>query len=148
MIAAKQLAKAKARANRDKHEAPFERQISALGLPPCCREYRFAAISVGWDCSLGAKNKGEKLRSRLDKAGLKDWRFDFAWPDYLVALEIEGAAGLGRHTRPKGFTDDCRKYNAATLLGWQVYRVVGSMVHSLDAINLVSRALDLARQTP
>jgi hypothetical protein len=145
MTAAQQIAKAKAKANREKHEKPFEFQISALGLPPCCREYQFAAISVGWNCSPGAKNDGMLLRSRLAKAGLKDWRFDFAWPDLLVALEIEGSLRRGRHTSPKGFTEDCRKYNAATLLGWRVYRVTGDMVHSGDAINLVARALELAR---
>jgi hypothetical protein len=148
MTTAQQLAKAKARANRDKHEKPFALQISALGLPPCYREYRFAAISVGWSCSPGTKNSGVPLRSRLAEAGLQDWRFDFAWPEFLVALEIKGAPGRGRHTRPKGFADDCRKYNAATLLGWQVYRVTGPMVKSLYAVNLVSRALEIAQTTP
>jgi len=144
LIAANQIAKAKARANREKHEKPFEHQIAALGLPPYCREYRFAAISVGWNCSPGAKNKGVPLRKRLDKFGLKDWRFDFAWPDCLVALEIEGAPGRGRHTMPKGFAEDCRKYNAATLLGWRVYRVTGDMVRTWDAINVAARALESA----
>lgn len=141
MTAAQKIAIAKARANREKHEKPFERQIAALGLPACQREYRFAAISVGWGCEPGAQNKGVPLRRRLIDAGLRDWRFDFAWPDSLVALEIEGAPGRGRHTTAKGYADDCRKYNAATLLGWRVYRVVGAMVRSGEAIDLVARGL-------
>jgi hypothetical protein len=142
MTTAQQIAIAMARANREKHERPFELQISALGLPPFCREYRFAAVSVGWDCAPGAQNKGMPLRRRLIEAKLQDWRFDFAWPDHLVALEIEGAPGQGRHTTAKGFTEDCRKYNAATLLGWRIYRVTGGMVHSGDAIDLIVRALN------
>ena len=54
----------------------------------------------------------------------RQWRLDFAWPDRKVAIEIEGGVwSRGRHVRPKGFIDDCEKYNAATLNGWRVYRV-------------------------
>jgi len=45
---------------------------------------------------------------------------------------------------PKGFAEDCRKYNAATLLGWRVYRVTGDMVRTWDAINVAARALESA----
>lgn len=52
------------------------------------------------------------------------WRFDFLWPLKRVALEIEGGVFMrGRHVRPKGFIDDCEKYNAATLAGYRVYRI-------------------------
>jgi very-short-patch-repair endonuclease len=51
------------------------------------------------------------------------WRFDFAWPDAMVAVEVEGGVWTGgRHTRGAGFQADCRKYNAAVLLGWRVLR--------------------------
>jgi hypothetical protein len=51
------------------------------------------------------------------------WRFDYAWPGELVALEVEGAVWVkGRHTRGSGFIADLEKYNAATALGWRVVR--------------------------
>lgn len=51
------------------------------------------------------------------------WRFDFAWPDRMLAVEIDGGAfSGGRHTRGTGFVEDCRKLNAATLMGWRVLR--------------------------
>lgn len=51
------------------------------------------------------------------------WRFDFAWPDRQIAVEIEGGVFIhGGHSRGVDFTGDCDKYGAATLLGWQVYR--------------------------
>jgi very-short-patch-repair endonuclease len=53
----------------------------------------------------------------------RKWAFDFAWPEYKVAIEIEGGTWInGRHNRGKGFEMDCEKYNAATLLGWRVFR--------------------------
>ena len=56
----------------------------------------------------------------------RKWRFDYAWPDALLAVEIEG--GLykgGRHQTLNGFVDDAEKYEAALLQGWSVYRVPG-----------------------
>ncbi len=51
------------------------------------------------------------------------WRFDFAWPTDLVACEMEGGVyAQGRHVRPQGFINDLEKYNAATELGWKVFR--------------------------
>lgn len=53
------------------------------------------------------------------------WRFDLAWPDHLVAAEIEGGVWVrGRHNRGSGFICDCEKYNAAAELGWLVIRIV------------------------
>jgi len=50
-------------------------------------------------------------------------RLDFAWPKLKLAVEIEGGMYVrGRHQRARGYTNDCRKYNAAVLLGWRVLR--------------------------
>ena len=53
----------------------------------------------------------------------RKWAFDFAWPDQMLAVEIEGGTGSGgRHVRFHGFRNDCDKYNRATQLGWRVIR--------------------------
>jgi very-short-patch-repair endonuclease len=55
----------------------------------------------------------------------RKWRFDFAWPPKRVAVEVEGGVfSHGRHNRPAGFIADAEKYNAASLAGWLVLRVV------------------------
>lgn len=62
------------------------------------------------------------------------WRFDFAWPEQMVALEVEGGIWKGKyggHTSGKGFTKDCDKYNTATAMGWRVFRITN--VHVKDA---------------
>lgn len=49
------------------------------------------------------------------------WRFDYAWPDKKIALEIHGATYKGgRHVTGKGFASDREKMNEAQLLGWIV----------------------------
>ncbi len=79
----------------------------------------------------------ERLAILIDRAGIpkperelvfarpRRWRFDFAWPDLLLAVEVEGISpGFGsRHQRIGGFLKDCEKYEAAVLGGWMVYRV-------------------------
>lgn len=72
------------------------------------------------------------------------WRFDWAWPDARIALEIEGGAWTqGRHTRGSGFLADMEKYNAAGLAGWRVFRVTPQQFDSGEAGRLVRLALAL-----
>ena len=47
------------------------------------------------------------------------WRFDFAWPDIKLAVEIDGR---GRHQTVVGCRSDCEKANEAIRLGWRVLR--------------------------
>lgn len=52
----------------------------------------------------------------------RKWRFDFAWLDVKLAVELQG--GLyhprGRHSRGKGQEGDYEKLNEAQRLGWVV----------------------------
>ena len=77
------------------------------------------------------------------------WRFDYAWPDYKIALEVEGGAWThGRHTRGSGFVNDMEKYNTAILAGWIVLRVTPDqlLTHGPD---LVKQALTMTgRRVP
>ena len=46
-----------------------------------------------------------------------------------IAFEVEGGVySGGRHTRGAGFTADCKKYNAAAMLGWYVIRITPEMI--------------------
>ena len=71
------------------------------------------------------------------------WRFDFAWPELALALEVEGGIWIqGRHTRPTGFAKDLEKYNTATLLGWRLLRVTPEMVQDGSAVTFVKKAIE------
>lgn len=70
------------------------------------------------------------------------WRFDVAYPDLLVAIEVDGGTWhYGRHNRPAGYQRDCEKLNEALVLGWRVLRVTSVHVHSGEALGWVERAL-------
>lgn len=72
----------------------------------------------------------------------RKWRADFAWPEAMVILEVEGATWTqGRHTRPKGYADDCEKYSRASLMGYTVLRATGEHIRSGAALEWLSEAL-------
>ena len=74
---------------------------------------------------------------------VRKWRFDFCWPERMLAVEAEGGTWTrGRHTRGKGFEQDCEKYNEAALLGWHVLRLTSGMIDSEQALKIIVRALD------
>jgi len=83
---------------------------------------------------LGKKPETEYQFLSKDRANAlcvepRRWRFDFAWPDWKLAVEIEGGVfAHGRHTRGKGYEADCEKYNAAAVLGWTVLRYTPDML--------------------
>ena len=70
----------------------------------------------------------------------RQWRCDFAWPDLLVAVEVEGGIWSGgRHIRPAGFEADAEKYNAMAIAGWAVLRVTPGHIKSGQALQWITR---------
>jgi very-short-patch-repair endonuclease len=54
---------------------------------------------------------------------IRKWRFDFAIPSKMIAIEYEGLNSLkSGHTTLSGYTKDTEKYNEAQALGWKVIR--------------------------
>lgn len=72
------------------------------------------------------------------------WRFDYAFPEQRIALEVEGGVWTrGRHTRGSGFLKDVEKYNEAALLGWTVLRTTPDKLYSSETIEMLKRAIKL-----
>lgn len=108
--------------------------IRAHKLPEPEREYRFGAMAAG--------GPGKGLRARLVQAGLKDWRFDFAWPDLMLAVEVEGGGWVGgRHNRGEGFLADLKKYQEAQRLGWTIYRTAGELIKNGEAVRTIKELI-------
>jgi len=67
-------------------------------------------------------------------------RFDLAWPERMLALEIDGGVwirGGGRHNRGAGFLRDQEKFNLATQLGWRVLRCTPDDIRQGKALQLL-----------
>jgi hypothetical protein len=109
-------------------------ECEALGLPVPVREYKFAAPD-------------------------RQWRFDLAWPELKLAIEIEGLIFPqrprwneaptghqldGRHVSVVGYLNDLEKLNDAWSRGWAVARVVHAHVANGDALALIRRRLAAA----
>jgi very-short-patch-repair endonuclease len=93
-------------------EEILELHIKVSGLPMPAREFRFHP----------------KRR----------WRFDFAWPLYKVAVEVDGGIySRGRHVRGSGFERDAEKGNEAVLAGWRVLHFTPHQVRSGTAIKTI-----------
>ena len=130
-----------------KGEELFRFHCKAVGLPAPVSEYQF-----------GEGRHAKRL-----------WRFDFAWPDSKIAVEIEGGtrsnpvkcnrcgnlvrkrtkAGRwyqvvegGRHNRAGGFEADAEKYNAAGEIGWRVFRFTTNQVKSGIAVDVIEQVFN------
>lgn len=95
---------------------PLDRQCQLIGLPSPTLELRFAPP--------------------------RRWRFDLAWEAERFACEIEGGvfmAGGSRHSRGRGFENDCEKYAEALIRGWRILRVTTDMVRDGRALGYIER---------
>jgi hypothetical protein len=91
-----------------------------LGLPEPVREYEFAQT--------------------------RKWRFDLAWPGSMVAAEVDGGVWTGgRHTRGKGYEEDCEKLSVAAAMGWRVICCTPGQVEDGRAGAWVKAALEYER---
>lgn len=72
------------------------------------------------------------------------WRFDLAWEDQRVAVEVDGGVylpGGSRHTRGAGYERDCEKLNEAATLGYRVLRVTPRHIREGKALAWIEQLL-------
>lgn len=137
------FAHVKPRAGGKRDRVSFEDVLERAAMPAWETEYRFDAV--------------------------RRWRFDFAWPAFRIAMEIEGGSfgrlividrgwrrgpgGLvhaiapgtririgGRHQSGPGFERDLEKYNRAILGGWLLLRATPTQVRDGHALAILREA--------
>lgn len=81
------------------------------------------------------------------------WRFDYAWPDMKIALEVEGGvfghkkndgteSKKGAHSSITGILRDIEKYNAATSKGWRILRCLPDRLCTMNTVNLLKTTIE------
>lgn len=69
------------------------------------------------------------------------FRFDLAWPDVWLAVEVDGGGFVGgRHGNGRGIESDAEKVSLATALGWRVMRVTPTQVKDGRASEWIAAA--------
>lgn len=94
------------------------------------------------------------LANRLERAGLpmgvaqhrfvpgRQYRFDRAWPEQMVAVEVQGGIWSDDgHGRKSMAARDAIKLSIAAALGWRVLPVTRDMIESGQAVELIRQAL-------
>ncbi len=72
------------------------------------------------------------------------WRFDFAWPEVKVVVDVQGGIwNRGGHVRGRGYLNDCEKLNTAILLGYKVLYVCSIHIENGMAIKWIKNALNI-----
>ena len=73
----------------------------------------------------------------------RKWRFDFAWPEQRVALEVQGGIHMAKsgHNTASGITRDCEKANEAVVLGWKVLSVTADQIRDGSAVDWLRRLM-------
>lgn len=90
--------------------------------------------------TLGMQLKALKIafKSEFRFHPTRKWRADFHIEGTKLLVEVEGGIWSGgRHTRGKGYLGDMDKYNAATAMGYQVFRFSTEQVISGFAIKQI-----------
>lgn len=73
----------------------------------------------------------------------RKFRFDFAWTDEKLAVEIEGGVWIqGRHTRGSGYVKDMEKYNLAAEAGWRVLRFTPQQIKKGETYKIIQNCLE------
>lgn len=85
-------------------------------IPQSIGKYKLHLIAV-------LKNSGLNFVPEFEFSPDRKFRFDWALPDLMVAVEYEGIfSEKSGHTTLSGYKKDVEKYNQATILGWKILR--------------------------
>lgn len=108
---------------KSKLEDQFALQIEVRNLPAPVRQLKFGP-------------------HRGPKGHLAHWYFDFAWPEYMIAVEIQGGTWSGgAHGRGSGIQRNFKKANAAAILGWWILQGDGRMVNNCTLVEDLVEAI-------
>jgi len=89
----------------------------------------------------------------------RKWRFDYAIPEHMIAIEVEGATYKkttyrdkktgekvtvmgGRHNIGEGYLKDMEKYNTAAMAGWRVFRVTPADLMKSKTLDMLKSAIE------
>lgn len=118
------------------------------------RKAEESPLELKWDALWAAA--GHEPLTKEHRFSTRRFRFDRCDIASKVAVELEGGTWgtgkpcpmckqrkAGRHTRGKGFEDDCVKYSLAAISGWAVLRFTTTQIkkHGAECVAMVHAAI-------
>lgn len=74
----------------------------------------------------------------------RKWRFDFAWPEKKIALEVDGGIWIGGgHNRGAQIKKTWEKENEAHCMGWHILKCEPRDLCTTYVCALIQRCLNL-----
>ena len=131
------------------------RRSVTLPNPPSGSNLEEVAARLLWG------NGIEEPQRQYQFSPTRRFRADFAWPKYMIILEIDGGtysrrarkcpvcgrAPTGAHNTPSGYESDRERDAHAAILGWTVIRVTTRMVQDGRMVDIIKQLLVNRRQT-
>jgi very-short-patch-repair endonuclease len=92
---------------------------------------------------LQANFKGIEIVKEFKFHPKRKWRFDYAFPFLMIAVEVDGGVWTGgRHINPAGYINDMEKLNTAASMGWLVLRITTDDRFASKTYDLIKAAVE------
>lgn len=128
-------------ASREKTATPLPSGATALGQPQARaarRDYKSELLQQFELCGIPAPVLEFCFHPK------RKWRWDFCWPERMVAVEYQGGIyGQKKtgHQTVGGMERDCLKFSEGAALGYRVLPINARMVVDGTALDLIEKAL-------
>jgi very-short-patch-repair endonuclease len=87
--------------------------------------------------------KGIQIEKEYKFHPARRWRFDYAFPFLMIAVEVDGGVWAGgRHINPAGYINDMEKLNTAASMGWLVLRITTDDRFASKTYDLIKAAVE------
>lgn len=107
------------------YNVPESKPMHAVDGSKVAKKKKSKALTwLKWNLWYWANDHVTELKEEYYFCEDREFRFDFALPAYMIAIEFEGGIFMENsgHNTAKHYTKDTDKYNMATKLGWRVIR--------------------------
>lgn len=87
--------------------------------------------------------KGIQIEKEYKFHPARRWRFDYAFPFLMIAVEVDGGVWTGgRHINPAGYINDMEKLNTAASMGWLVLRITTDDRFASKTYDLIKKTVE------
>ena len=96
--------------------------------------------------SLCKKETGVECVKEYKFHPVRKWRFDYAFVEKKVAVEVDGGVWIGgRHNRPLGYKNDMEKFNAAATMGWLILKFTPDELYKNETFEMIKITLNIKK---